>query len=57
MDRPFQLGITPSDLHRIAAPGKYDVQDARQRTYLSVTEVTEMSLDAEDWAELPIGGR
>jgi hypothetical protein len=39
--RTVQLGIAPDDLHRIAAPGKYERQDARQGTYLSVTLVTE----------------
>jgi hypothetical protein len=26
MAKPFQLGIAPDDLHRIAAPGKYNVR-------------------------------
>ena len=42
MAKPFQLGISPGDLHRIAAPGKYNCQDARQGTYLSVTLVTRL---------------
>jgi phosphatidylserine decarboxylase len=42
-----QLGITPGDLHRIAAPGKYECQDARQGTYLSVTLVTARSFQVK----------
>jgi hypothetical protein len=32
--------ITPADLHRVAAAGKYHAEDARHGTYLSVISVT-----------------
>jgi hypothetical protein len=41
--------ITPADLHRIAAAGKYHAEeDARRGTYLSVISVT-------TWGFTPMG--